>query len=79
MHNRCIYRICIDCYEFLFLEYLYRVMASGEGGWTAGPWQRGRSRETGRIMSILRAIRAHVNHNKRPKSVNMIIVYEFLC
>ncbi|KAM9466939.1 usherin [Clarias gariepinus] len=29
-----------------FTEYLYRVIASGEGGWTAGPWQRGRSRET---------------------------------
>ncbi|XP_056624652.1 usherin [Triplophysa dalaica] len=29
-----------------FTEYLYRVMASGERGWTAGPWQRGRSRET---------------------------------
>ncbi|XP_065144388.2 usherin [Paramisgurnus dabryanus] len=29
-----------------FTEYLYRVMASGEGGWTVGPWQRGRSRET---------------------------------
>ncbi|RXN19458.1 usherin [Labeo rohita] len=29
-----------------FTEYLYRVMASGEGGWTAGPWQRGRSGET---------------------------------
>ncbi|XP_052001042.1 usherin [Xyrauchen texanus] len=29
-----------------FTEYLYRVMASGEGGWTAGPWQRGRSRDT---------------------------------
>ncbi|XP_037397596.1 usherin [Pygocentrus nattereri] len=29
-----------------FTEYLYRVMASGEGGWTAGPWQRGHSRET---------------------------------
>ncbi|XP_066526697.1 usherin [Hoplias malabaricus] len=29
-----------------FTEYLYRVMAFGEGGWTAGPWQRGRSRET---------------------------------
>uniref|UniRef100_A0A4W4GYM7 Usher syndrome 2A (autosomal recessive, mild) n=1 Tax=Electrophorus electricus TaxID=8005 RepID=A0A4W4GYM7_ELEEL len=26
-----------------FTEYLYRVMASGEGGWTTGPWQRGRS------------------------------------
>jgi len=23
-------------------------MALGEGGWAAGPWQRGRSRETGR-------------------------------
>ncbi|KAK1793453.1 hypothetical protein P4O66_011830 [Electrophorus voltai] len=30
----------------LLQEYLYRVMASGEGGWTTGPWQRGRSRET---------------------------------
>ncbi|XP_076156222.1 usherin [Alosa pseudoharengus] len=29
-----------------FTEYLYRVMASGEGGWVAGPWERGRSRET---------------------------------
>ncbi|KAK7153113.1 hypothetical protein R3I93_011118 [Phoxinus phoxinus] len=29
-----------------FTEYLYRVIALGEGGWTAGPWQRGRSRET---------------------------------
>nr|XP_009291422.1 usherin [Danio rerio] len=29
-----------------FTEYLYRVMASGEGGWIGGPWQRGRSRET---------------------------------
>uniref|UniRef100_A0AAY4ADY9 Usher syndrome type IIa protein homolog n=1 Tax=Denticeps clupeoides TaxID=299321 RepID=A0AAY4ADY9_9TELE len=28
-----------------FTEYLYRVMASGEGGWAAGPWGRGRSRE----------------------------------
>uniref|UniRef100_A0A8C7Q6N4 Usher syndrome 2A (autosomal recessive, mild) n=1 Tax=Oncorhynchus mykiss TaxID=8022 RepID=A0A8C7Q6N4_ONCMY len=29
-----------------FTEYLYRVVASGEGGWTTGPWERGRSRET---------------------------------
>ncbi|KAF7704133.1 hypothetical protein HF521_021205 [Silurus meridionalis] len=29
-----------------FTEYLYRVIASGEGGWTAGAWQRGRSQET---------------------------------
>ncbi|TRY59648.1 hypothetical protein DNTS_027391, partial [Danionella cerebrum] len=29
-----------------FTEYLYRVMATGEGGWVVGPWQRGRSRET---------------------------------
>ncbi|KPP71102.1 usherin-like, partial [Scleropages formosus] len=28
-----------------FTEYLYRVLASGEGGWTSGPWARGRSRE----------------------------------
>lgn len=35
---------------YLQTEYLYRVIASGEGGWTAGPWQRGRSRETGRTV-----------------------------
>ncbi|KAJ8400312.1 hypothetical protein AAFF_G00396950 [Aldrovandia affinis] len=29
-----------------FTEYLYRVMASGDGGWTSGPWVRARSRET---------------------------------
>ncbi|KAM6979899.1 usherin [Aplochiton taeniatus] len=30
-----------------YTEYLYRVVASAAGGWTAGPWERGRSRETG--------------------------------
>ncbi|XP_062863133.1 usherin [Trichomycterus rosablanca] len=29
-----------------FTEYLYRVVAFGDGGWAAGPWQRGRSGET---------------------------------
>ncbi|XP_049320201.1 usherin isoform X1 [Astyanax mexicanus] len=39
-------RSAVDLTLQPFTEYLYRVMASGEGGWTAGPWQRGRSRET---------------------------------
>ncbi|KTG40571.1 hypothetical protein cypCar_00002776 [Cyprinus carpio] len=34
-----------------FTEYLYRVMAS-EGGWTAGAWQWGRSRETGTLSGL---------------------------
>ncbi|XP_030233283.1 usherin [Gadus morhua] len=29
-----------------FTEYLYRCVAVAEGGWSAGPWQRGRSRGT---------------------------------
>ncbi|KAJ7988957.1 hypothetical protein DPEC_G00314570 [Dallia pectoralis] len=29
-----------------FTEYLYRVVASGVGGWTTGPWERKRFRET---------------------------------
>ncbi|XP_072555094.1 usherin isoform X5 [Paramormyrops kingsleyae] len=28
-----------------FTEYLYRVLALGEGGWTSGSWERGRSLE----------------------------------
>ncbi|XP_063040160.1 usherin [Engraulis encrasicolus] len=32
-----------------FTEYMYRVMASGEGGWVAGPWERGRSRGTAAV------------------------------
>ncbi|XP_030630773.1 LOW QUALITY PROTEIN: usherin [Chanos chanos] len=39
-------RITVDLTLQPFTEYLYRVLAIGEGGWTAGPWQRGRSRET---------------------------------
>lgn len=30
-------------------EYLYRFVALATGGWTAGPWQRGRSRGTGKL------------------------------
>ncbi|KAG7247499.1 hypothetical protein CRUP_028892, partial [Coryphaenoides rupestris] len=29
-----------------FTEYLYRYVAVAAGGWSAGPWQRGRSRGT---------------------------------
>ncbi|XP_071778073.2 usherin [Centroberyx gerrardi] len=29
-----------------FTEYLYRYVALAAGGWTAGPWERGRSRGT---------------------------------
>ncbi|KAL0969312.1 hypothetical protein UPYG_G00225390 [Umbra pygmaea] len=29
-----------------FTEYLYRVVVSGAGGWTTGPWDRGRTWET---------------------------------
>ncbi|KAG9336281.1 hypothetical protein JZ751_002628 [Albula glossodonta] len=36
-----------------FTEYLYRILASGEGGWTSGPWFRGRSRETGVIEKYI--------------------------
>ncbi|XP_028328840.1 usherin isoform X1 [Gouania willdenowi] len=34
-----------------FTEYLYRFVALAEGGWTAGPWQRSRSR--GKVPSFV--------------------------
>ncbi|CAL8404780.1 unnamed protein product, partial [Boreogadus saida] len=45
-----------------FTEYLYRCVAVAEGGWSAGPWERGRSRGTG---SVLHAGRAPV-HRRYP-------------
>lgn len=35
-----------------FQEYLYRYVALAAGGWAAGPWQRGRSRSTGKTLII---------------------------
>ncbi|XP_061132682.1 usherin [Syngnathus typhle] len=34
-----------------FTEYLYRIIALGAGGWTASPWQRGRS--CGKVPSFI--------------------------
>ncbi|CAL8379075.1 unnamed protein product [Arctogadus glacialis] len=48
-----LYRVPVQVYSTLTLtcppvspEYLYRCVAVAEGGWSAGPWERGRSRGT---------------------------------
>ncbi|KAJ0056625.1 hypothetical protein NL108_010576 [Boleophthalmus pectinirostris] len=44
-----------------FTEYFYRYVALGAGGWSVGPWQRGRSQ--GRVPQVVPAPRAVQNLN----------------